>query len=86
MKVKLSALEGVGLSSASAHKPFCRGGGKSGSFAPPLLDATHGLRHFLKLHSRSASYAAFVALIVACLLAAATMASNDHLPLMLGGL
>ena len=87
MKFKWSALEKAGAFSASAHEPSsCADGAKPGRFVPPPLDAAPSLRHFLKLHSRSAGYAAFMAMVLACLLAAATVASNDHLPLMLGGL
>lgn len=86
MKLKLSPFEGLGLFSASAHKPSCGDSGKPGYFATPSIEPAHGIRHFLKLHSRSAGYAAFVAMVLACLAAAATVASNDHLPLMLGSL
>lgn len=41
--------------------------------------------HLFKLRSNSAAYAAFVATVLAGLLAAATVVSND-LPLVLGGL
>ena len=86
MKLKLSPFEGLGLFSASAHKPSCDERRKPGHFASSSIESAHGLRHFLKLHPRSAGYAAFVAMVLACIAAAATVASNDHLPLMLGSL
>ncbi len=40
---------------------------------------------FFRLHSKSAAYMAFAAMVLVCLLAAATVVSHD-VPLMLGGL
>ena len=41
--------------------------------------------HFFKQHARSTAYAAFVAIVLACLLAA-VMVANNNMPLELGGL
>lgn len=48
-------------------------------FSSPELD------HFFKQHARSTAYAAFVAIVLACLLAAA-MVANNNVPLEWGGL
>jgi len=49
------------------------------------VSAAQGLRHFFSLHPRGAACSAFVAMVCACLLAAAMVASHD-VPLVLGGL
>ena len=88
MKLNFISSLGWGHFSASSPKPTSRDSANARrrfAAATPSMEAGHGIRHFFRLHARSAAYAAFVGMVLACLLAAITVASND-MPLVQGGL